>query len=163
MATKTQFIYGLVIFYTIVTLLVSSLGSMVLENKIDIRTPSPILEDPLGTTGDETEFATETNYCDTGFDENGITDWKKTLIPTFMRPLCVGQTTEKIGNDYVNGLLDESEYQGKESKFGFIPNMVVGFSVIPDWLNAIIFTPLVVSLLFVLVTTIGGIIFDGGS
>ncbi len=162
MASKTEFIYGVFIFYTVITLFITLFGSLVLNTGLDIVTPEVQLENPLGTNGYDNEYITETNYCDTGLDETGITSLKNMLTPVFMRPKCITQTSEQVGHNYVEGLLEEAD-EGKESKFGFFPSMVVGFTLVPDWLNAIIFTPLIIALLFVLVTTIGGLIFDGGA
>jgi hypothetical protein len=61
----------------------------------------------------------------------------------------------------------QSETEEKEvvtvERFGFLPNVIVGFSSVPIWLNAILFTPLAITLLFIIITTLGGVIFDGGS
>ena len=48
-------------------------------------------------------------------------------------------------------------------KFQFIPSIIAGFNGVPWWLNAILFSPLIAVVLFVFITTILGVLFDGGN
>ena len=159
MASKTSFIYGVVIFYTLIGLFVSLLGNMYIQNNMG-EAPSLNLQNALSDSNKEID---DLNFCDSGISEDGkIVNFKNFLTPVFLRPNCITQKTLQAQNEYTSGILEDS-YSGKESKFKFFPSIIVGMTLIPTWLNAIIFTPLVVAILFVLVTTIGGLIFDGGS
>ena len=55
----------------------------------------------------------------------------------------------------------KSTQEGKA--FSFLPALTIGFSNVPAFINIVIFTPLFVLALYIIVTTLGGALFDGGS
>jgi len=147
MSTKTSFIYTIAIFYSIILLFTTLSGNLILKG--DVNIPKANFQD--STTSNNND------YCASGLpdSESGFS-LKRLLIPSYLRPNCVVQKTNEYSNNYVDDL------EGGD-KFGFIPSMITGFTYTPTWINAIIFTPLIITLLYLIITTIGGAIFDGGS
>ncbi len=141
--SKTGFIYSITIFYAIILIFTGFSGNLILKYDLDI--PTPQYQDSVGDNSD---------YC-TNYDDGKISI-KRLLVPQVLRPNCVVQTTNEVVNNYTEGF-EENE------RFGFLPSIITGFKHMPDWLTSIIFTPLAIAFLFVIITTLGGAIFDGGN
>jgi len=154
MATKTEFVYAFSIFYAVLIILTTIGGNIILNNNLNIDVPNANYNNVVKNED-------SVNHCDVDIINNDLSLLEK-LTPFFMRPKCVTDTAEDVTEGYVTSLLDDANKDNINS-FSFIPALIVGFSFIPDWLNAVIFAPLIVAILFLLVTTIGGLIFDGGN
>ena len=62
-----------------------------------------------------------------------------------------------------NALGINGDYDTQSGSISVWDTFIKGFSDIPWWANLIIFGPIGVVLLFILITTVGGALFDGGS
>ena len=153
--SKTEFLLTITIFYAVLGVFMGLLGSLQLDDSPSINYQNAINSD---------DSSLDVSPCSPTYNRNGEYSIIGNIFPNFLKPKCISSVTE-TSIEGLNGNVYDSDGNiiAQEHKFNFLPNVVQGFSSVPAWLNLILFTPLAIALLFIIITTLGGVLFDGGS